>query len=312
MTFPEGNYAYLAPQTVRSASMGDAPSIERIFLRNLLRIILGGILLILVTDILIYFEDTLSIVIDVVILVSVLLSFALMKKFYTASVMIVCCVTLATMVYQCLVVPINTTTSMSVILIVGFLFSILLSGKFMWAMHIITGACILGLFVIQIEVPSLSMSSDTSEVITIAITYGVLYFILAYCTVILKSRYDQINFALRLANVELISKANEIEAQHEELIQSHESLNELNRNLEKMVMERTQKVHDQNQMLLKYTYTNAHHLRGPVARLLGLINVHKLDPNPDYNFFMSKMEDQAMEIDNVVKQINEELESSPL
>jgi hypothetical protein len=77
-------------------------------------------------------------------------------------------------------------------------------------------------------------------------------------------------------------------------------------------MERTQKVHDQNQMLLKYTYTNAHHLRGPVARLLGLINIHKLDPNPDYNFFMTKMEDQAMEIDSVVKQINEELESSPL
>ena len=115
-----------------------------------------------------------------------------------------------------------------------------------------------------------------------------------------------------LANVELISKANEIEAQHEELMQSHESLNELNRNLEKIVMERTQKVHDQNQMLLKYTYTNAHHLRGPVARLLGLINVHKLDPNPDYNFFISKMEDQAMEIDHVVKQINEELEEKPI
>jgi signal transduction histidine kinase len=288
--------------------MGDAPSIERIFLRNLLRIILGGILLVLITDVLIYIEDTLSIILDTIILVSVLLSFALMKRYYTASVMIVCCVTLAAMVYQCLVVPINTTTSMSVIMIVGFLFSILLTGKVMWAMHIITVACILGVFVVQLEVPALRVSPDQSEVITVAITYGVLYFILAYCTVILKSRYDQINFALRLANVELISKANEIEAQNEELVQSHESLNEMNRNLEQIVFERTAKVQAQNQMLLKYTYTNAHHLRGPVARLLGLINIHKLDPNPDYNFFMSKMEDQAVEIDNVVKQINEELE----
>lgn len=292
--------------------MGDAPSIERIFLRNLLRIILGGILLVLITDVLIYIEDTLSIILDIIILASVLLSFALMKRFYTASVMIVCCVTLGAMVYQCLVVPINTTTSMSVILIVGFLFSILLTGRFMWAMHIITVSCVLGVFFVQFEVPALRISPDMGEVITVAITYGVLYFVLSYCTIILKSRYDQINFALRLANVELISKANEIEAQHEELIQSHESLNELNRNLEKIVMERTQKVHDQNQMLVKYTYTNAHHLRGPVARLLGLINIHKLDPNPDYNFFMTKMEDQAVEIDTVVKQINEELESSPL
>ena len=292
--------------------MGDAPSIERIFLRNLLTIILGGISLVLITDVIIYIEDTLSIILDVIILVSVLLSFALMKRFYTASVMIVCCVTLAAMVYQCMVVPLNTTTSMSVILIVGFLFSILLSGKFMWAMHVVTGACIVGVFLVQVKVPSLRVSPDSSEVITVAITYGVLYFILAYCTVILKARYDQINLALRLANVELISKANEIEAQNEELVQSHETLNDLNRNLERMVMERTEKVHAQNQMLLKYTYTNAHHLRGPVARLLGLINIHKLDPNPDYSFFMSKMEDQATEIDSVVKQINAELESSPL
>ncbi|HMG89753.1 MAG TPA: hypothetical protein VK589_06830 [Chryseolinea sp.] len=277
-----------------------------------MRIILGGILLILITDVLIYFQDTLSIIIDTVMLTSCLLSFALMKRFYTASVLIVCCVTLAAMVYQCLVVPINTTTSMSVIMIVGFLFSILLSGRFMWAMHVVTGACILGVFLIQVKVPSLRVSPDPSEVITVAITYAVLYFILSYCTIILKSRYDQINFALRLANVELISKANEIEAQNEELVQSHESLNEMNRNLERMVMERTEKVHAQNQMLLKYTYSNAHHLRGPVARLLGLINIHKLDPNPDYNFFMTKMEDQATEIDSVVKQINEELESSPL
>ena len=182
----------------------------------------------------------------------------------------------------------------------------------MWVMHVITALCILAVFLIQVKVPSLRISPDPSEVITVAITYGVLYFVLSYCTIVLKSRYDQINLALRNANIELVSKANEIEAQHEELLQSHESTNELNRNLEQMVMERTEKVHAQNQMLLKYTYTNAHHLRGPVARLLGLINVHKLDPNPDYNFFMTKMEDQAMEIDTVVKKINEELETTPL
>ena len=292
--------------------MGETPSIERFFLRNLLWIILTGILLILITDLLIYIQDTLSIIIDVLILTSCLLSLALMKRYYTTSVMIVCCVTLAAMVYQCMVVPLNTTTSMSVILIVGFLFSILLSGTFMWVMHVITCLCILAVFLIQIKVPSLRISSEASEVITVAVTYGVLYFLLSYCTIVLKSRYDEINLALRSANIELVNKANEIEVQHEELLQSHESLNTMNRNLEQIVSERTAKVHAQNQILLKYTYTNAHHLRGPVARLLGLINLHKIDPNPDYNFFMSKMEDQALEIDTVVKQINEELESSPL
>jgi hypothetical protein len=77
-------------------------------------------------------------------------------------------------------------------------------------------------------------------------------------------------------------------------------------------MERTAKVHAQNEKLLKYTYTNAHYLRGPVARLLGLINIQKLEPNPDYNFFFCNMEDQALEIDSVVKQINSELEEGVL
>jgi hypothetical protein len=77
-------------------------------------------------------------------------------------------------------------------------------------------------------------------------------------------------------------------------------------------MERTAKVHAQNEMLLKYTYTNAHYLRGPVARLLGLINIQKLEPNPDYNFFFTRVQDQSLEIDEVVKQINSELEEGVL
>jgi ATP/maltotriose-dependent transcriptional regulator MalT len=133
-------------------------------------------------------------------------------------------------------------------------------------------------------------------------------FIISYCTHF-KLRYDEINQALRKANEELNNKASEIEAQHEELLQSHEHVNDLNKNLERLVLERTAKVQAQNEMLLKYTYTNAHHLRGPVARLLGLITIHKLEPKPDYDFFFTKMEDQAKEIDEVVQRINAELEN---
>ena len=112
-----------------------------------------------------------------------------------------------------------------------------------------------------------------SELITASITYYVLYFIISYSTAILKMRYDEINKALRQANVDLIGKADEIAAQHEELLMSHENVNEMNRNLEKIVMERTAKVHAQNEMLLKYTFTNAHQLRGPCGTFAGF-NFH--------------------------------------
>jgi hypothetical protein len=63
----------------------------------------------------------------------------------------------------------------------------------------------------------------------------------------------------------------------------------------------------QNEILLKYSYANAHHLRGPVARLLGLVAICRLDPKSDFNFFLDKIEQQSLEIDSVVKQINADL-----
>lgn len=286
--------------------MAESEHIEKFFLINLLRITLAGTSLILVTDI-IYADDTLSIIIDAVIVSACLLAFLVRRWSYDASVLIITGITLAAMLYQWSN-GVNLVTSMAVILLLGFIFSMLLKGMMMWIMHGITCMAVLLVIYVQEFYVSKDIVSSWGEMATVAITHLVLYFIVSYCTGILKFRYDKITLALRVANEELSTKANEIAAQHEELLQSHESVNELNRNLERLVLERTAKVQAQNEMLLKYTYTNAHHLRGPVARLLGLINIHKLESNPDYNFFFSKMEDQAIEIDSVVKQINSELE----
>jgi hypothetical protein len=117
------------------------------------------------------------------------------------------------------------------------------------------------------------------------------------------------NLHLRNANIELYEKSNEIAAQNEELLQIQDHLNLVNSSLEKEVTERTVKIKEQNEMLIKYSYTNAHHLRGPVARLLGLASICQKESDPDYAFFISKMLDQTKELDGVIKQINIELES---
>ncbi len=120
------------------------------------------------------------------------------------------------------------------------------------------------------------------------------------------------NLHLRNVNIELHEKSNEIVAQNEELLQIQDHLNSLNATLEKEVSERTFKIKEQNEMLVKYSHTNAHYLRGPVARLLGLASICKMESNPDYDFFISKMLDQTKELDEVIKQINIELESIQL
>ncbi len=107
---------------------------------------------------------------------------------------------------------------------------------------------------------------------------------------------------------ELREKTNEIEAQNEELIQSQESLNEINLHLETLVEDRTKKIRTQNETLVKYAYTNAHHVRGPVARVLGLIELSRMKTDLNYSWFFEKVEHETRAIDLIIKRIGSELE----
>ena len=269
-----------------------------------------GVFSILVSDILLYPEDIISVTIDAIILSGLIVSYLLRKKYPTAAVLVFTSIILTAMIYQCMVVPVNTTTSLSIILVIGFIFSVMLKGNLLWAAHGFTFLTLLGIFFIQFIRPELRFSPHINDLTTVAITYSILYFILTYASWVLKLRYDEINKDLKDANNDLHQKAVEIEAQNDALIEAQNKLNELNKNLEKKVSERTLQIRAQNEMLIKYSYTNAHHLRAPVARLLGLASVYKLDPAMDCNFLIHKMIDEATEIDAVVRNLTVELESN--
>ena len=284
-------------------------SIERFFLNTLLRVSMAGVLLILLADVFLYPEDKLSITIDGVVLATCVGCYLIRLRLPTISILILTSVVLVAMTYQCLSVPMSTTNSLSVILLVGFIHSVMLKNKTLVVMHVITFGAVNGIFIIQFLNPEMHYTANRNEMLTITITYSIIYFILTYATAVLKSSYDRIHLHLRETNVELREKADEIEAQNEELVQIHENVNALNTDLERIVNERTAKIQIQNEVLLKYSYTNAHHLRGPVARLLGLANVHKLNTEYDDDFIISKMVEQAHEIDDVIRQINVDLDS---
>lgn len=284
--------------------------IEEFFLNTLLRIAIAGVFLIFMADSVLYPEDRLSIAIDTAILIACVVSYFLRRKYATVAVLIFTSIILLAMIYQCLVVPANTTTSLSIILIVGFIFSVMLKGKLLFAMHCITFIILHSIFIYQFYNPALAFSPKVNDVVTVAITYSILYFILTYASWILKLRYDEINKDLKSANIELRQKASEIETRNDELLQTQNNLNELNTDLEKKVNERTTQIRAQNEMLIKYSFTNAHHLRGPVARLLGLASIYNIDPGMDSRFLITKMIDEANEIDAVVKKITVDLENN--
>jgi signal transduction histidine kinase len=271
---------------------------------------MAGVTLILLADTFLYPEDRVSIAIDMAIFGACVASYFMRRRYPTGAVLIFTSIILMAMIYQCMVVPTNTTTSLSIILIVGFIFSIMLKGRLLFAMHFLTVIILHSIFIYQFYHRELAFSTKVNDVVTVAITYSILYFILTYASWVLKLRYDEINKNLKSANNELRQNAHEIESRNEELLQTQNNLNELNMVLEKKVNERTAQIRAQNEMLIKYSYTNAHHLRGPVARLLGLASIFKVDPKADCIFLITKMIDEANEIDAMVQKITIDLENN--
>lgn len=283
-------------------------NIERFFLNTLLRISLAGVALILISDIFFYPDDKQSIVIDCAVLGACMMSYVFRRKHSVASVLILTSIVLASILYQCITIPLSTTNSLSILLLIGFIHAVMLKGLLQWTMQIITLGIVITIFLLQFFNPGMMDTSDKNELITILITYSVIFFILTYATSVLKSNYDRINKDLQRTVEDTNQKAAKIEAQNEELMRMQEVLNGLNSDLESKVLERTAKIQLQNEVLMRYSYTNAHHLRGPVARMLGLAQVYRLDPSASADSIISMMVEQAHEIDQVVQQINVHLE----
>ncbi|MEO1050856.1 MAG: PAS domain S-box protein [Bacteroidota bacterium] len=80
----------------------------------------------------------------------------------------------------------------------------------------------------------------------------------------------------------------------------------LNEQLEQKVFERSEEIIRQNEKLTNYAYYNAHKLRGPLARLLGLVNLVRSEyvSSEELPDVMKKIEDAGLELDDIVKEIN--------
>jgi signal transduction histidine kinase len=258
---------------------------------------MGGVFFILLSNVIFFPEDILSIIISTSILFAGIVSYAVRNKYPTIAILILTIVALMAMCYQRLTIP-NTSTTLAVVIIVGFIFSVMLKGRIMWIMHGISFIILNSIFILKVD-----------DAVTAARTYSTLYFIVIYATAVLKSSYDRIHQHLLSTNLELHEKSNEVLAQNEELLQVKDSLNALNEDLERVVNERTKKIQIQNEILLRYNYSNAHHLRGPVARLLGLASLYEIDSGLEADFIIKKMVNEAKDIDTVVRQINDLLES---
>jgi signal transduction histidine kinase len=78
-----------------------------------------------------------------------------------------------------------------------------------------------------------------------------------------------------------------------------------NENLEKLLHYRTAQLDSSYRQMDRYSYQNAHQLRAPVARLLGLANLAKHIHEPDeLKRMVELIEEEAENMDSVIASLN--------
>jgi tetratricopeptide (TPR) repeat protein len=96
---------------------------------------------------------------------------------------------------------------------------------------------------------------------------------------------------------------NKLETQQILLEETNRKYAELNLNLEKLVLQRTEKIELQNQKLIEYGFLNSHEIRGPVARIQGLLNLSAIDKNMDREELLAMLKKATDEVDQKINEI---------
>jgi hypothetical protein len=126
------------------------------------------------------------------------------------------------------------------------------------------------------------------------------------------SKMDELNKALTRMNREVQDKNEELQASEEELVASGEELKRVNEHLNQLVEYRTQALINQNKMLLQYAFVNAHKVRSPLARILGLVNLigHEIKLSKNGEEILGHLNQSALDLDYILREVRISLEQA--
>ncbi|MCW5910056.1 MAG: response regulator [Cyclobacteriaceae bacterium] len=101
----------------------------------------------------------------------------------------------------------------------------------------------------------------------------------------------------------------EIVEQNEEIMRQNLEIRNLNTNLEKIVEERTRKIEVQTKKLVEYANFNAHQLRAPLARVLGLLELARMnDEGLTIDVLFGMLKAEIEDLDRIIRNMSRALE----
>lgn len=155
--------------------------------------------------------------------------------------------------------------------------------------------------------PEILMSSPATTPLNLdskPIDYLVVALLITAFVVYLKNKYLYYRRQVAIRNEQLERVALTLFNQNEELTTQQEEIKSINENLEALIADHTRGIESKNRELSEYAFINAHMLRGPLSRILGLTNLMENDPGNYPPADLKRIRESAQEIDRIIKEIN--------
>ncbi len=139
------------------------------------------------------------------------------------------------------------------------------------------------------------------------IDFFIVAIVITLITIYLKNKYLYYRKQIAIRNEQLQRVAIKLIDQNEELKTQQEEIKAINENLESMILEHTKGIETKNKELAEYAFINAHMLRAPLSRILGLAALMESEPHHYNPTEVVRIKALANEMDKVVRKINEVL-----
>ena len=147
---------------------------------------------------------------------------------------------------------------------------------------------------------------DASKVDRIqpAIDFFVIALIITAFLIYLKDRLITYRTRISHRHQQLRQLSLTLQKQNDELHESQEETLSINENLESIVERHIKGIEEKNRELGEYAFINAHLLRAPICRMLGIINLMEIEGS---DADLTLVKEKAMQIDSIIRRINDTL-----
>jgi len=140
--------------------------------------------------------------------------------------------------------------------------------------------------------------------ITRDLDYIIIMIILIAFFIYLKSQFLHYKAQVIRRHHELQKLASTVYDQNQKLEQQQREIRMINDNLEQIISEHTREIEHKHEELSEYAFINAHMLRAPLCRVVGLANLIEME-NRNHARDMKTIREISAEIDSIICKIND-------